>query len=63
MAPFPDPGSVQILQAVGVRQVVLLPAYAAGTPWAGAQDRPVDGLPLERRLVADAVVYELRPPR
>lgn len=63
VAPFPDPGSVQILQTVGVRQVVLLPAYAAGTPWADAQDRPVDGLPLERRVVGDAVVYELVPPR
>ncbi len=63
VAAFPDPASVQILQAVGVRQVVLLPGYAAGSPWASAQNRPVDGLPLERRVVGDAVVYELAPPR
>ena len=61
VAGFPDAGSVQLLRERGVRQVVLLPAPAVGTPWQGAQDRPVDGLALTRRLVGDAVVYQLAP--
>lgn len=61
VAPFPDPASVQLLRQQGVRQVVLLPAYAAGTAWEGAENRPVDSLPLTRRVVGDAVVYELAP--
>jgi hypothetical protein len=61
VAGFPDAGSVARLRALGVRQVVLLPAAAAGTAWEGAQDRPVDGLPLVRRVVGDAVVYDLAP--
>ena len=59
LAPFPDPASVQLLRQLGVRQVVLLPAAAAGTSWEQAADRPVAGLPLSRRLVGEAVVYEL----
>ncbi len=61
VATFPDAASVAALQARGVRSVVLVPSRAAGTPWAGAADRPVTGLPLVRRDTADAVVYELAP--
>ena len=61
VAAFPDPASVLVLRAFGVRQVVLLPAYATGTVWEGAEDEPVEGLPLTRREVGDAIVYELEP--
>lgn len=63
VAGFPDAASIQLLRERGVRQVVLLPSPAVGTPWQGAQDRPSDDLPLTRRLVGDAVVYELAPLR
>jgi hypothetical protein len=61
VATFPDAASVAALQERGVRSVVLVPSRAAGTPWAGAADRPVTGLPLVRRDTGDAVVYELAP--
>lgn len=61
VAPFPDPTSVQLLRQRGVRQVVLLPARAAGSSWEQAAARPVDGLPLRRRSVGEAVVYDLNP--
>lgn len=48
---FPDPASVQYLRGLGVRTVVLLPGYAAGSPWQGAENRPIDGLPLTRERV------------
>jgi len=59
VAPFPDPASVQLLRQLGVRRVVLLPAAAVGTSWEQAAARPVAGLPLSRRLMGEAVVYEL----
>ena len=62
VAGFPDPASVELLRQTGVRTVVLLPGEAGGTPWAGAEAIPVDGLPLARREVGEAVVFELRPP-
>ena len=58
---FPDAASVELLQQVGVRQVVLLPAYAGGSPWEAAHLKPVDGLPVTRRQVGEAVVYDLSP--
>nr|MDT0660685.1 hypothetical protein [Micromonospora sp. DSM 115978] len=58
-ASFPDPVSVAYLRDLGVRTVILLPGYAAGTPWQDVANRPVDGLGVERREVADAVVFEL----
>lgn len=42
-----------------MRTVVLLPAYAAGTPWADAAGRPVDGLGIRRETVGDGLVYHL----
>jgi hypothetical protein len=56
---FPDAASVAYLRAVGVRTVVLLPGYAAGTPWRDAADRPVDGLGIRRERVGDGWVYHL----
>lgn len=62
VASFPDPASVDYLRRLGVRTVVLLPGYAYGTPWQGAEQRPVDGLPLIRREVPGADwVYSLAP--
>jgi hypothetical protein len=61
VAGFPDAASVALLQQKGIRRVVLLPAYAGGSPWQGAEAKPVDGLPLQRTQVGEAVVYELAP--
>jgi hypothetical protein len=58
---FPDATSIEYLRTLGVETVVLLPAYAGGTPWANAADIPVDGLGITRKQVADAVVYDLNP--
>ncbi len=52
VAGFPDTASVAYLRRLGVRTVVLLPGYAFGSPWEGAQRRPVDGLPLVRQQVS-----------
>ncbi|MEU8052775.1 hypothetical protein [Micromonospora haikouensis] len=58
-AGFPDAASVAYLRGVGVRTVVVLPAYTAGTPWQGAETRPVDGLGVRREAVGDGYVYHL----
>jgi len=62
VAGFPDLASVELLRRTGVRTVVLLPGEASQTPWAGAEGIPVDGLPLIRRPLGEAVVFELSPP-
>ena len=59
VAAFPDPASVALLRRRGIREVVLLPAYADGSSWQGAEAKPVDGLPLERRVEGEAVVFRL----
>lgn len=56
---FPDPASIERLRALGVRTVVLHTDRAAGGPWAGAEERPVDGLPLRRTTRGRMVVFEL----
>lgn len=58
---FPDAGSVAALRRLGVRSVILHPALARGTAWAGAEARPVAGLPLVRKEVGDSVLYRLAP--
>jgi hypothetical protein len=58
---FPDPASVEYLRSVGIRSVVLRPAFAAGTPWAGADQVPVDGLGIAVRFIGGDVVYDLMP--
>ena len=56
---FPDAATVARLQEYGVRTVILHPGLAEGTPQAGAQRKPIAGLPLRRYRVGDLVVYEL----
>jgi hypothetical protein len=60
---FPDRPSVAALRAAGVWSVVLHPALAAGTTWAGAETRSLAGLGVERRAVGDVVLFDLRPGR
>lgn len=59
VATFPDAGSVTFLRNLGIRTVVLLPDWTVDTNWANAADRPVDGLPLRREQVGDAIVFHL----
>ncbi|PRY32128.1 hypothetical protein [Pseudosporangium ferrugineum] len=56
---FPDPASVALLRAYGIRSVVVLPDELGGTPWEGVPDRPADGLGITREEVGDALVYRL----
>ncbi|GAA3745211.1 hypothetical protein GCM10022225_31000 [Plantactinospora mayteni] len=58
-ASFPDRLSVDHLRQVGVRTVVVLPEYLAGTPWQEVLNRPVDGLGITREEVAGSVVFRL----
>jgi hypothetical protein len=60
-AAFPDTASVDYLRQLGVRTVVLLPDLAGNTPWAGAEQRPIEGLPLTRSEVDGAFVYTITP--
>lgn len=58
---FPDAASVRRLLDLGVRTVVLHKDRTGGTPWAGAQQRPVDGLPVRRSEQGPMTVFELGP--
>ncbi|MGN9777127.1 hypothetical protein ACTMS0_15380 [Micromonospora sp. H33] len=58
-AAFPDPGSVAYLRSIGVRSVVALPGWAAGTPWEGIAARPIDGLGITREDIDGVLVYRL----
>ncbi|MER7420044.1 hypothetical protein ABT346_25245 [Micromonospora peucetia] len=58
-AAFPDPVSVAYLRGIGVRSVVALPGWAAGTPWQGIADRPFDGLGITREEIDGVLVYRL----
>jgi hypothetical protein len=62
MATFPDAATVKELQDFGVRTVVLHLGLTEGTPQAGAQRKPIAGLPLRRYELADRpglVFYEV----
>ena len=62
MATFPDAATVRELQAYGVRTVVLHLGLTEGTPQAGAQRKPIAGLPLTRYTLPDRpglVFYEV----
>ncbi len=62
VAGFPDARSVAYLRSRGFRTVVLLPGYAYGTPWQGAETKPVTGLGLRRELVTgNDWVFHLQP--
>ncbi|WP_199853755.1 hypothetical protein [Plantactinospora sp. BB1] len=58
-AGFPDRFSVDHLRRIGVRTVVVLPEYLAGTPWQDVLNRPVDGLGITREEVSGSVVFRL----
>ncbi|MGC4789891.1 hypothetical protein ACLQ22_18905 [Micromonospora sp. DT178] len=58
-AAFPDPGSVAYLRGIGVRSVVALPGWTAGTPWEGIAERPFDGLGITREEIDGVLVYRL----
>ncbi|HEX2053695.1 MAG TPA: hypothetical protein VHJ78_08235 [Actinomycetota bacterium] len=59
LAGFPDLQTVERLRELGVRSVVLHPDLAAGTPWEGSEDRPVEGLGLGVSRQGGMVVFEL----
>ena len=60
---FPDAESVAFLRQAGVRSVVLRPALSSRTPWAGAENRPIEGLGLRVRTAGNDLVYDLTPGR
>jgi hypothetical protein len=62
MATFPDAATARELQEYGVKTVVLHLGLTEGTPQAGAQRKPIEGLPLRRYTVPDRpgiVFYEV----
>jgi hypothetical protein len=56
---FPDAASVQFLRARGYRAVLLHTDRAAGTPWADAANRSLDGLGISSRRIGNVVVFDL----
>lgn len=56
---FPDRTSVDYLRSIGVSTVVVLPEYAAGTPWERAVYASGQEFGLRREEVEDAVVFHL----
>ncbi|WP_246002178.1 hypothetical protein [Allorhizocola rhizosphaerae] len=56
---FPDATSVGMLRELGVKTVVVLRAQVVGTPYESALTAPVEGLGVERKEFADAVVFTL----
>lgn len=59
VASFPDATSVDYLRQLGIRTVVVLPEFAAGTAWQDAGTRPLDGLDIRRESVGGAAVFHL----
>ncbi|GIE80868.1 hypothetical protein Aph02nite_68180 [Actinoplanes philippinensis] len=59
VAGFPDATSIDYLDSIGVRRVVLLTDHIAGTSWEDAGDLPVDNLDIRREDVPGAVVFYL----
>ncbi|GGN89588.1 hypothetical protein GCM10010112_74190 [Actinoplanes lobatus] len=58
-AGFPDATSIEYLESIGVRKVLLLRDQVAGTSWEDAADLPVDALQIRREDLPDAVVFYL----
>ncbi|WP_372450897.1 hypothetical protein [Actinoplanes flavus] len=58
-AGFPDATSIEYLESIGVRKVLLLRDQVAGTSWEDAVDLPVDALQIRREDLPDAVVFYL----
>lgn len=59
VAGFPDATSINYLDSIGVRRVLLLSDHVAGTSWEDAGDLPVDNLDIRREDVPGAVVFYL----
>ncbi|BEL10660.1 hypothetical protein Q0Z83_088510 [Actinoplanes sichuanensis] len=59
VAGFPDATSINYLDSIGVRRVLLLSDHIAGTSWEGAGDLPVDNLDIRREDIPGAVVFYL----
>jgi hypothetical protein len=59
VAGFPDKTSIDYLRSQGIRQVLLLRAYAPGTSWDRAGDVPVDAMGITREDLDDAVLFRL----
>jgi hypothetical protein len=59
VAGFPDVTSINYLDSIGVRRVLLLSDHIAGTSWEGAGDLPVDNLDIRREDVPGAVIFYL----
>jgi hypothetical protein len=59
VAGFPDATSIDYLDSIGVRRVLLLSDHIAGTSWENAGDLPVDNLDIRREDVPGAVVFYL----
>lgn len=58
---FPDSASVEYLQGIGIRTVVLVDEWAYNTPWEDASDRHITGLGITRTQIDNVVVYHLDP--
>ncbi|WP_038840893.1 hypothetical protein [Salinispora arenicola] len=58
-ATFPDAASVAYLRGLGVRSVVALPGWVAGTPWEDIEARPIDGLGITREDIDGVFVFHL----
>ncbi|WP_349290864.1 hypothetical protein [Actinoplanes solisilvae] len=56
---FPDSPSIAALRAEGIRSVVVLPEWLAGTPWEPVPSRPIDGLGITREEIDGALLYRL----
>ncbi|WP_433792784.1 hypothetical protein [Actinoplanes sp. CA-252034] len=59
VAGFPDATSIDYLDSIGVRRVLLLSDHVAGTSWEDAGDLPVDNLDIRREDVPGAVIFYL----
>lgn len=60
---FPDAESIAYLRQLGIRSVVVLRDRVPGTPWAGAADAEVGGLPVRREEIGGDVLYVIQPAR
>ncbi|GLV50801.1 hypothetical protein TBS_13720 [Thermobispora bispora] len=56
---FPSSLSIDYLRRMGVREVIIDRRRAQGTVFEPAAERPVRGLPVERRDLGDSVLYRL----
>jgi len=60
MASFPDQQSVQALQKLGIRTVIVIRSRIQGTSYSNAAEAPIDGLDVTRVEQGDAVIYTVK---